>query len=114
MQAHALFPDLDVAAVVDAYLAEGIDVDGEGCLQTIVKPCGSGGACSVGDTTNHKYGPYMKKLTLEPDPFKNSSALEVVAAGNLVMTATAGDPGGYKYDSKTGKVIINIAAEQDR
>lgn len=74
----------------------------------------NGGACSVGDTTNHKYGPYMKKLVLEPEPFKNSSALEVVAAGDLNMTATGGDPGGYKYDTKTGKIIINIAAEQDR
>ncbi|MBN2394488.1 MAG: hypothetical protein JXR84_27390, partial [Anaerolineae bacterium] len=30
VQAHALFPDLDVAATVDAYLAECIDVDAEG------------------------------------------------------------------------------------
>jgi len=30
VQAHALFPDLDVASTVDAYLAEGIDVDAEG------------------------------------------------------------------------------------
>lgn len=30
VQAHALFPDLAVAATVDAYLAEGIDVDAEG------------------------------------------------------------------------------------
>lgn len=30
VQAHALFPDLDVAATVDAYLAEGIDADAEG------------------------------------------------------------------------------------
>jgi len=29
-QAHALFPDLDVAPAIDAYLAEGIDVDAEG------------------------------------------------------------------------------------
>lgn len=30
VQAQALFPDLDVAATVDAYLAEGIDTDAEG------------------------------------------------------------------------------------
>ncbi len=30
VQARTLFPDLDVAATVDAYLAEGIDVDAEG------------------------------------------------------------------------------------
>ena len=72
-----------------------------------------GGACSVADA-NHKYGPYMKKPKLENEPFGNSDALEVVAAGDLNMGATAGDPGGYKYDSKTGKIIINIAAEAGR
>ncbi len=29
-QAHALFPDLDVGATVDAYLTEGFDIDNEG------------------------------------------------------------------------------------
>lgn len=31
-QAKALFPDLDVASVVEAYLAEGIDIDAEGAF----------------------------------------------------------------------------------
>ena len=74
---------------------------------------GDGGSCSVADA-NHRYGPYMKKPQLENEPFGNSNALEVVAAGVLNMGATAGDPGGYKYDSKTGKIIINIAAEAGR
>lgn len=72
-----------------------------------------GGACSVADA-NHKYGPYIKKPNLEGEPFKNSSALEVVADGNLIMAANGADPGGFKYDSKTGKFIINITAEDDR
>ncbi|MGB5396843.1 MAG: prepilin-type N-terminal cleavage/methylation domain-containing protein [Gammaproteobacteria bacterium] len=74
----------------------------------------SGGVCSVSDATNHQYGPYLKKSDIPTDPFLNVSALEVVAAGDLNMTATAGDPGGFKYDSQTGKIIINIAAEQNR
>jgi type II secretion system protein G len=73
---------------------------------------GNGGACSSTDGGNFGYGPYLKKGTLPPEPFNN--VLEVVNAGDLNMTATAGDPGGYKYDSVTGKLIINIAAEQDR
>jgi len=73
-----------------------------------------GGACSVADATNHKFGPYLKKPDIPTDPFKGVSALEVVAVGDLNMTATAGDPGGFKYDSRTGKIIINIAAEQNR
>jgi prepilin-type N-terminal cleavage/methylation domain-containing protein len=74
----------------------------------------SGGACSQSDATFHRFGPYLKKATLPPDPFQGVSTIEVVAAGDLLMTATGGDPGGYKYDSQTGKIIINIAAEQNR
>ena len=72
-----------------------------------------GKACSIADAT-HEFGPYMKKPQLEPEPFGNSNALKVVTVGDLNMTAEAGDPGGYLFDSKTGKIIINIAAEQDR
>ena len=32
VQARAIFPDLDVTRTVDAYLAEGIDIDDEGCF----------------------------------------------------------------------------------
>ena len=74
----------------------------------------AGGACSQSDATFHKFGPYMKKATLPPEPFKGVSDLVVVADGDLIMAADGGDPGGYKYDSQTGKIIINIAAEQDR
>lgn len=72
-----------------------------------------GGACSKADA-NHKFGPYIKKPQLENEPFGDSNALEVVADADLNMSATAGDPGGYKFDSQTGKIIINIAAESGR
>ena len=72
-----------------------------------------GGACSISDTTNHKLGPYMKKPTLPPDPFNNVSTVTVVATGNLNMIAD-GTVGGWKYDSKTGKLIINHTTYQSR
>jgi prepilin-type N-terminal cleavage/methylation domain-containing protein len=72
-----------------------------------------GGACSVADA-NHRFGPYIKKQQLENEPFGNSNAIEIATAGDLNMGASVGDPGGYKYDVKTGKVIINIAAEAGR
>lgn len=72
-----------------------------------------GGACSVADS-EHKFGPYIKKPQLENEPFKDKNDLEVIADADLNMSATGGDPGGYKYDSETGKIIINIAAEDDR
>lgn len=74
----------------------------------------SGGTCSIADAANHRFGPYLKKADIPTDPFLVVSALEVVAAGDLAMGATAGDPGGFKYDSQTGKVIINIVTEENR
>jgi prepilin-type N-terminal cleavage/methylation domain-containing protein len=74
----------------------------------------NGETCSVGDTTNFKFGPYMKKATLPPDPFSNVAGVEISTAGNLNMTATAGNPGGWKYDVKTGKLIINLSAHETR
>ncbi|MCK5479243.1 MAG: prepilin-type N-terminal cleavage/methylation domain-containing protein [Methylococcales bacterium] len=75
-----------------------------------------GGACSISDTSNHTFGPYMKKAVLPADPFStNVSTLTVVAVGDLNMVATADPgPGGWLYDSKTGKFIINLRAEETR
>ena len=72
-----------------------------------------GGSCSISDTTNHKFGPYMKKATLPADPITNVATLTVIAAGNLNMTAT-GTVGGWLYDSRTGKFIMNHTTYQTR
>lgn len=77
----------------------------------------NGGVCSVSDTANHRFGPYLKKADIPTDPFFNVSGLVVVAAGDLDMgadTTPAVGPGGFKFDSTTGKVIINIVAEEGR
>lgn len=74
----------------------------------------AGQACSTTDTT-FKFGPYIKKRPLPADPIQGLvSTIEVTASGNLVMTATAGNPGGYKFDTKTGKFITNITAYETR
>ncbi len=73
-----------------------------------------GGACTVSDAVNHRFGPYLKKSAIPTEPFLGVAALEVVAVGDLNMTANAADPGGFKYDINTGKIIINITAEQTR
>ena len=56
----------------------------------------------------------FEKADIPTDPFLLVSALEVIATGDLAMGATGGDPGGFKYDSQTGKIIINIAAEEKK
>ncbi len=74
-----------------------------------------GGTCSIGDDTVYKYGPYLKKPEMPSDPYTTVSALVVVADGDLAMGADADPgPGGFKYDSKTGKIIINLEAEKTR
>ncbi|MGW8310193.1 MAG: type II secretion system protein [Thiogranum sp.] len=75
-----------------------------------------GGACSVRDAT-HTFGPYLARPQLSPEPFSNSSALEIVTAGDLNLlanTVPAAGPGGYRYDTGSGRFIINLVAEQDR
>jgi len=75
----------------------------------------AGGVCSVSDATNHRFGPYLKKTDIPADPFVIVSALEAVAAGDLNMVATADPgPGGFKFDTQTGKIIINLRAEEAR
>lgn len=70
----------------------------------------AGQACSTSDAT-FKFGPYLSKRPLPPDPTTGTvSTIEFVLAGNLVMTATSGNPGGYKYDTKIGKFIVNLTA----
>ncbi len=73
-----------------------------------------GGVCSLADATNHKFGPYLKKIDIPSDPIKNVAAIEIVTTGDLNMAATGGDPGGWKYDVATGKFILNIAAYEAR
>ena len=77
----------------------------------------AGLACSTKDAT-YKFGPYLKKRPLPSDPFTGTvSTIEVVASGDLVMgasTTPAAGPGGYKFDSVSGKFIINLVAEQGR
>jgi prepilin-type N-terminal cleavage/methylation domain-containing protein len=77
-----------------------------------------GGACSQSSATL-KFGPYLKKATLPPDPFKGVSTIDVVNTGDLIgLVATGADfaasPGGYKYDSSTGKIIFNVFGEDGR
>lgn len=75
----------------------------------------NGGTCSIGDALVFKFGPYLKKPDVPSDPYTSTAVLDVVAAGDLLMVATADPgPGGFLFDSKTGKIIINLRAEETR
>ncbi len=57
----------------------------------------------------HTLGPYIKLAQVPLEPMTNSRAIVIVNLGSLNMTADAGDPGGWKYDSVAGRIIVNHA-----
>jgi general secretion pathway protein G len=73
----------------------------------------AGDAETTKDVT-HVYGPYLRKPQLPTEPMTNSAALQIVTVGTLGLTATAGDPGGWKFDNVTGQFIVNASAYQTR
>jgi len=73
----------------------------------------NGDAQNSTDAT-HIYGPYLRKDVLPTEPMTQDNALEIETAGTLGMTATALDPGGWKFDNRTGQFIVNDAAYDDR
>ncbi len=55
----------------------------------------------------HTYGPYLKLPQVPKEPMTNSRAIALINVGSLAMIADPGDLGGWKYDSITGKIIVN-------
>ncbi len=73
----------------------------------------AGQACSTTDAT-FKFGPYYKKDALPADPITGTNnTLVIVNTGDLAMTAD-GTAGGWKFDNKTGKFIMNHTDYDDR
>ena len=72
-----------------------------------------GDVATTKDAT-HIYGPYLRKAVIPTEPMTESNVLEIETAGALGMTATALDPGGWKFDNRTGQLIVNDAAYDDR
>ena len=72
----------------------------------------AGQTATHGDA-NYKYGPYLRR-GLPVEPISNSAAVEISTAGVMGMTATPGTNVGYKFDNKTGQLIANSIALQNR
>ncbi len=71
------------------------------------------GQTSPTKTDVFKYGPYLRKRVLPPDPKSPNgtvNALEVINVGNLDTFVASGTDGGWKYDAKTGQFIANHTA----
>jgi general secretion pathway protein G len=72
----------------------------------------AGNTCNVKDA-DYPYGPYLKKAELPVNPMTNSNALVISTAGALTLV---GDDtaAGWKFDNKTGRLIANDKAYDDR
>lgn len=67
----------------------------------------AGQACKMRGTGNEfKFGPYLKKDTLPPNPITNSNILAISTTGILGLAAD-GAGLGWKYDNKSGQFIAN-------
>lgn len=108
-QQHGSYP----SAVAAGGSFGAIDTEAAFVSQLVKFPSAAGAVSNTKDAT-YKYGPYLKKSTIPADPIKNVATVEVINLGSLGMTATSGDPGGWKFDNKTGQLIVNIAAYQSR
>jgi general secretion pathway protein G len=78
--------------------------------QLLMPTNADGQACTIGDTTNFKFGPYLRK-GIPPEPIKNKGAV----AGEITVTTTgapiapaAGTTGGWAYDTKSGQIVVNL------
>ncbi len=117
----------NVRAVVDLYFQQhneypSRNADGAGgaadssaaFLTQISQYTDVDGDVSTSTDATHTLGPYFKKAQIPTEPITNSAALEIEIAGTLGMIATVGDPGGWKFDNRTGQFIVNHSAWQTR
>ncbi len=107
-QQHGEYP----SALTDG-AGNGADSVGAFLSQLTLYTDGDGDAQATKDAT-HIYGPYLRKAEIPREPMTDSTALEISNTGTLGMTASAGDPGGWKFDNVTGQFIVNDAAYQTR
>lgn len=117
-QQHGEYPGEKTAVDVACTGTDGTGTGGAGAQgaqafldQLSMFTDAEGGACSVKDA-NFQFGPYLKKNTLPDNPITANNALEVVAAGDLLMTGTAANL-GWKYDLAVGKFIANDTTDPD-
>lgn len=74
-----------------------------------------GNTCTVGDATNYKYGPYLRKaVPVDPYMQKGSVAAEIVFTATGTPAVPAAATGGWSYDSKSGQIFMNSNANDSK
>ena len=73
----------------------------------------AGQSCTTTDAT-FKYGPYLKKDTMPPNPVTDNATVAISTTGALGMTGAVAPGAGWKFDNKTGQFIADHADYDDR
>jgi prepilin-type N-terminal cleavage/methylation domain-containing protein len=79
--------------------------------QLLMATDAAGDACSLSDTSNFKFGPYIRK-GIPNDPIVNSSAVAITTTGAAIAPAAA--TGGWAYDTKSGQIVMNSNATDSK
>lgn len=117
-QQHGEYPGELTAVDVACTATDGTGTGGPGAPgaqafldQLSLYSDADGGTCSVKDA-NFKFGPYLKKSSLPPNPITGVSDLVVVDGGDILMGGDAANL-GWKYDILAGKFIANDTTDPD-
>lgn len=75
----------------------------------------NGNACSLGDTTTYRFGPYVRKgIPADPITGRGSVAGEIVVTATGAAIAPAAATGGWAYDTVSGQIVMNSNAVDAR
>ena len=105
-QQHGAYPSAKAATV-------GLINSKDAFVEQLTQYSDADGATAKTATATIKYGPYLRR-DMPAEPVSGKADMEIITTGTLGMTATAGDPGGWKFDNKSGELIANTAANQAR
>ena len=74
-----------------------------------------GHACSLGDATVYKYGPYVRKsIPADPITGKGSVKADIIVTSTGAALAPAAATGGWAYDTVSGQVVMNSNATDSK
>ncbi len=83
--------------------------------QLLTYSAASGATCTIGDTTNYRFGPYFRKgipSDISPTPSaivapQTGGAPLVSGTGSTATCSTCGTAGGWNYNFTTGQIVMN-------
>ena len=90
--------------------------------QLLMYSTAGGATCTVGDTTNYRFGPYIRKgipLDISPTPIatvapQTGGAPLVTGTGPTATCSSCTTAGGWNYNFTTGQIVMNNTNNDSR